>query len=130
MIGLDTNVLVRYITQDDAKQAARATQLIDSLSDESQGFVSLTVLVELSWVLERSYKVKKDQLFVILETVIRTRELVVEDSEVAHRALRRYWSSVSGFADALIVEQAREYGCGSIMTFDKGATSAGMALLD
>ncbi|APQ14685.1 hypothetical protein BJP27_24230 (plasmid) [Pseudomonas oryzihabitans] len=129
MIGLDTNVLVRYLMQDEPEQSERATQLIDNLTEESQGFISTTVLVELCWVLERAYKVSRESLIATLDLLLRARELLVQDSAVAHRALRRFQASTCGFSDCLIVEQAREYGCGSIMTFDKGATTAGMALL-
>lgn len=55
MIGLDTNVLVRYIMQDDTKQSAKATQLIESLTSDEPGFIAMVSVVELYWVLTSSY---------------------------------------------------------------------------
>ena len=78
MIGLDTNVLVRYVTQDDPVQSAKASNLIESLTVVSPGFVSLVSVVELVWVLQSCYQCTKTQLVAVLETLLRTRELIIE----------------------------------------------------
>ena len=71
MIGLDTNVLVRYIMQDETRQAASATRLIESLSVESQGFVPLVSVVELAWVLTAAYELDRGQLVQAFESLLR-----------------------------------------------------------
>ena len=75
MIGLDTNVVIRYIAQDDPVQSQKATRLIESLSSDVPGYIPLVALVEIVWVLEESYGLTKKELIVILETLLRTKEL-------------------------------------------------------
>ena len=82
MIGLDTNVLVRYVTQDDPVQSAKASQLIESLTAASPGFVSLVTLTELVWVLQSCYQSAKSEVVMVLETLLHTRELTVEHADI------------------------------------------------
>ena len=102
MIGLDTNVLVRYLMQDDAAQAAKASRLIERCSAEEPGFIAMVVLVELVWVLESSYGIERARIAAALELLLRTRELRVEQAETAWHAVRMYRDSRADFADALI----------------------------
>lgn len=102
MIGLDTNVLVRYVTQDDPVQSPKASRLIESLTTASPGFVSLVSVVELVWVLQSSYQSAKSEVVAVLETLLRTRELTVEHPDVIWQALRRFTSTRADFADCLI----------------------------
>jgi predicted nucleic-acid-binding protein len=130
MIGLDTNVLVRYIMQDDAKQAPQATRLVESLSAEAPGFLPLVAVVELAWVLSSAYDLDRAQLVEAFEGVLRTKELVIERAEVVWKALRAFRSVNADFADCLIAHSAASAGCEKTMTFDRGAAkSAGMTLL-
>lgn len=130
MIGLDTNVLVRYIMQDDARQAPLATRLLESLSSESPGFVPLVSVVELGWVLSSAYELSRAQLADAFEGLLRTSEIVVERSETVWKALRLFQGSNADFADCLIERSAASAGCERTMTFDRGAAkSCGMALL-
>lgn len=130
MIGLDTNVLVRYIAQDDIKQSARATELMNSLSAENPGFVSQIALVELVWVLENCYKSTKAEVVAILETLLRTRELLVENAEVAIQALNVFAQSKADFSDCLMERASRHAGCEYSVSFDKSAVkSAGFKSL-
>jgi predicted nucleic-acid-binding protein len=130
MIGLDTNVLVRYIMQDDAKQAPLATRLVESLSAEAPGFLPLVAVVELAWVLSSAYDLDRAQLVEAFEGVLRTKELVIERAEVVWKALRAFRSVNADFADCLIAHSAASAGCEKTMTFDRGAAkSAGMTLL-
>lgn len=130
MIGLDTNVLARYVMQDDARQSPRATRLIDSLSAEAPGFVPVVTLVELVRVLTGSYGLSRVQVATVLETLLRSKELVIDRAEPVAQALRRYAMSGADFADALIERIASAAGCASTMTFDTGATkAAGMTLV-
>lgn len=130
MIGLDTNVLVRYLTQDDAAQAVLATRLVESMSKEQPGFVSLLVLVELVWVLESCYSADGDKIATVVETMLRTDGLVVARAKVVWQALRQFRRKAGDFADTLIAQLAQDAGCTSVQTFDKGAAGrAGMTLL-
>lgn len=130
MIGLDTNVVIRYIAQDDPVQSQKATRLIESLSSDVPGYIPLVALVEIVWVLEESYGLTKKELIVILETLLRTKELVVERAEVVARALGVFLASRAGFSDCLIERCAQAAKCEYTLTFDKAAAkSAGMRLL-
>lgn len=130
MIGLDTNVLVRYIMQDDARQASLATRLIESLSAESPGFVPLVSVVELGWVLSSAYELGRNQLVAAIEGLLRTKELVVERAEIVWKALRLVQGTNADLADCLISCSAAAAGCPKTMTFDRGAAkSGGMTLI-
>jgi predicted nucleic-acid-binding protein len=130
MIGLDTNILVRYLTHDDAAQAAAAVKVIDSLSPGAPGFLSLIVVVELVWVLEVSYRLKKNEIERALETLLRSKELVIERAELVWQAVRKFHVSRVDFADCLIERCGNAAKCEYTVTFDKiAATTAGMKLL-
>lgn len=130
MIGLDTNVLVRYLTQDDPKQAPLATQLIESLSAEAPGFVSHVVLVETVWVLEACYGANAVRIATVMETLLNVESIVVDEAEVVWRALRQFKQRGGDFADGLVSALARRAGCETIYSFDRGAAKRfGMTLL-
>jgi predicted nucleic-acid-binding protein len=130
MTGLDTNVLVRYIMQDDAKQAAQATALVESLSTEAPGFVPTVALVELAWVLSSCFELSREQLADALEALMRTKEIVVERADTAWRAVRAFRGGSADFADCLIERSAAAAGCSKTVTFDRAAAkSAGMTLV-
>ena len=130
MIGIDTNVLVRYIAQDHASQSALATRLIENdCSAVAPGYISLVVLVELVWVSESCYGAARADVVEIVRRLLSIRQLVVQDAEVVWKALRRFESSKADFADALVEELALVAGCSAVMTFDKAAAKAGMTLL-
>lgn len=128
MIGLDTNVLVRYVMQDDPRQSARATRLIESLTAEEPGFVPIVALVELVWVLSGSYGLDRGQVSAALEGLLRSKELSIDRAEQVKQALGRYSRAGADFADALIERMAASAGCTATLTFDAGAVkAAGMA---
>jgi predicted nucleic-acid-binding protein len=130
MIGLDTNVLVRYIMQDDAKQSPKATRLIESLTPEQPGFVPLVAVVELVWVLSASYALSRAQVAQALELLLRGKELIVEKADGVLLAVRRFQAGEADFADCLIQASASAAGCSATMTFDAGAVkAAGMTLV-
>lgn len=131
MIGLDTNVIVRFLTQDDEAQSARATRVFSRLTQEAPGFVSLVVLVELSWVLTRAYRTTRDGLAETIEGLLRSAEIRIENAEAAWRALGVFQHSRAvDFADALIAEIAALAGATETVTFDRrAADEAGMRLI-
>ena len=130
MTGIDTNILVRYITQDDPLQSALATTLFErDLSSDRPGFVTLVSLCELVWVLEECYDTRKEKIVDILKNVLTSRSLRVEQEDVAWRALRRYGKGGGDFSDHLISETSREAGCKTVLTFDKKAARSQTMLL-
>jgi predicted nucleic-acid-binding protein len=130
MTGLDTNVLVRYIMQDDAKQSPKATKLVESLTVDEPGFVSIVSMVELGWVLSSAYGLKREQLGLAFEALLRTKEIVVDRADHVLKALRVFNASSADFADCLIERGALAAGCARTMTFDVAAAkTAGMTLI-
>jgi predicted nucleic-acid-binding protein len=130
VIGVDTNVLVRYLAQDDATQSPIASRIIDALTADAPGYISMVVLVETVWVLSRTYRMPRARIAEIVETLLRARELVVEAVETAYLALATYQTTTADFSDALIAHAARLAGCSETVTFDKAAAAtAGMRLL-
>lgn len=133
MIGLDTNVLVRYLAQDDAHQSALATRLIENdLTAAKPGFVSLVVLVELCWVLKRLYRATELELLQTVADILGSSLFQVESRAVVQATVvrMRALKTKGGFTDSLIVAVAETHGCSHTVSFDKGAVrSAEMRLL-
>jgi predicted nucleic-acid-binding protein len=129
MIGLDTNVLVRFFVQDDAIQARQVDTLMQSLSPESPAFVSSAVLAELAWVLRR-YGVDKAQLCKHLNTLLDSPEIIIESDAALRQAIPHFALEGGDFADRLIERICSVAGCSRTLTFDvKAAKSSGMELL-
>lgn len=129
MIGLDTNVLVRYAVRDDARQTALADQLFDAFDSESPGYLSHIVLVETWWVLRRAYGFAAEQCRAFLAVIVDVRGIHVEDSDLVRTALQRT-ANGADFADALLTVRAEASGAEPTMTFDRRAVrDAGMTLL-
>lgn len=130
MIGLDTNVLVRFIAQDDVRQSPVATALIEKLDSQTPGFVTLVSLVELVWVMQSCYSATKPEIVAILDKLLRTQELVIENAETVFKAINLFSISKADFADCLIERSANAAGCTHTVTFDASAAkSAGMQRL-
>lgn len=88
MIGLDTNILVRYITQDDPEQAEQANRIIEEMcSRQSPGRISQIALYELVWVLYRAYGYSKQQVISVIDQILVTAELEVEHEDLALKSL-------------------------------------------
>ena len=122
MIGLDTNVLVRYIVQDGPEQAKAAERLIEGrCTAESPGFVGVPVLVELVWVLTAAYRCERPVVASVIRQLLRTAEFLVEDREAAWSALREFEGGGRDFADCLIGHRNRARGCDRTYTFDRAA---------
>lgn len=121
MIGLDTNVLVRYIAQDDPRQSLLATGLIESLTVETRGYVSIVSMVELASVLTDCYALTKAELCAVLETLLRTKEIIVAHADTEWQALRLFKGGKADFADCLIERFGNAAGCEYTSTFDRDA---------
>ena len=129
MIGLDTNILIRYLTQDDELQSEIATRFIEKeLNIENQGFVSLIVLVEIVWVLMRCYGQTKSDLHPVINQLLTTKQFQIEQTDNAFKALRLWQQANGDFSDALIAVLAQDNDCAYTLTFDKKAVSLGMRL--
>ncbi len=131
MIGLDTNVLVRYIAQDDSKQSPKATRLIEALTVDAPGYVSIVSVVELVWVLKGCYALTRSEISEVLETLLRTKEIIVAHADTIWKALRLFKEGKADFADCLIERSANEAGCNYTTTFDRDAAKhSGMKLIE
>jgi len=122
VIGLDTNVLVRYLVQDDPRQSALATRFIErSLSTDSPGFVSAIVLCEIAWVLAECYGADRKRVREVVEGLLATKQLVIEQAEVVWKALRSWEGVTADFSDALIGQIVTAHGGDRTVTFDRAA---------
>lgn len=127
---MDTNIIIRYLTQDDKGQSEEATRIIENkLSCDNQGFISLVVLVEIIWVLARCYGQTKSELLLIINKLLTTKQFRVEQLDNALRALHKWQQAKGDFSDALITVLAQDKGCIHTLTFDKKAVSLGMKLV-
>lgn len=119
MTGLDTNVLVRYITRDDPSQYRAAKAFLESTcTPEQPGYVNAIVLCELVWVLKGAYDASKEEIIRVLDQILRTRQLQVQHRDQVRAALESYKHSTSDFADCLIGQLNENAGCTSTVTFD------------
>jgi predicted nucleic-acid-binding protein len=123
MIGLDTNVLVRYLAQDDLAQSPRATELIERrLTEDNPGFISVVAMTETVWVLERAYRLSNVRIAEVIERLLQTAVLVVENEAEVFAAMTVLQESSGSFADALIGELGDRAGCSVTLTFDQKAS--------
>jgi predicted nucleic-acid-binding protein len=130
MTGLDANVVIRFLIQDDARQTAAAVKVVNSLSPESPGFLSLLVVAEIVWVLTISYGFTRKEIEVAVEGLLRSKELIIEHAEIIVQALGKFKRGPADFADCLIERCGHAAGCQQTLTFDKKAVAgAGMRLL-
>jgi predicted nucleic-acid-binding protein len=127
MIALDTNVVLRFLTQDDPIQSPQATALFSGLTADGPAYLCREVLIEVVWVLERAYGFSRSEIAAAIEGLLAARELVVEASERIALAIERYRQGGAGFSDKMISLAARDANCPEIYSFDrKAVTQAGM----
>lgn len=123
MIGLDTNVVVRYLVQDEPDQSATASMVIDALTEKDPGFLSLVTVVELYWVLRRAYKLSTARCAELVEGLLDARELRVGQDSIVRAALTASHGGLD-FPDAVIAELGRVAGCEHTVTFDQRAAQS------
>jgi predicted nucleic-acid-binding protein len=122
MIGIDTNVLVRFLVEDDHAQFERAQKLIKRQASEGEGVsINLLVLLETEWVLRSRYDLSKNEIADALSGLLDSTEVRVEDEATVERALFVWKDSAAEFADCLIGERYRELGCHATASFDTRA---------
>jgi predicted nucleic-acid-binding protein len=122
MIGLDTNVLIRYLTQDDPVQSAKATEVIERrLTPENPGFVSVVAMVETVWVLDRAYFLTAKEISTAVERLLQVEVLAIENEQEVFTAVVALKQGRGSFSDALIAELGVRAGCARTLTFDQKA---------
>ncbi len=130
MIGLDTNVIIRYVVQDDKRQAKMATELIERLTEDSPGFLTLVCLTEIVWVLESAYAYDHLEIVALLTKLLQISVLKIERQAVVAAALRVFKDGKADFADCLIERVSGNAGCEKTLTFDVTASkTANMVLI-
>lgn len=131
MIGIDTNILLRLVCQDDDTQSRLATEWVRRLTPDEPGFINGAVLLEFIWTARRRLKMSREELKLILSGLLDSDNLVMEDENVIELALDEMDRSTEEFADIYIALKNRELGCRTTMTLDKKAAERvpGMELL-
>ena len=130
MIGLDTNVLVRFLVQDDADQARRAAACIARLTEAEPGYVAREVVLELVWVLSKAYQYNRAQITSALQGLMAAVEIEVEDSAVVGAVVELYANRGYDFADLMIRQVGLVRGAQQMVTFDEQAAQLdGVTLL-
>jgi predicted nucleic-acid-binding protein len=120
MIGLDTNVLVRFLVDDDEEQCRRATRRIeDAIERKEDLFISDIVMCETVWVLTSAYRFSRAEVTEVLSRLLRAKQVAFSSSDRLARTLDAFRNGTGDFADYLIREHAAAAGCTTVMTFDK-----------
>ena len=122
MIGLDTNVLLRYLAQDDPTHSPRATEIVErSLTVQEPGFVNLVSILEVVWVLKSLFKRSRQQIADDIEMLLAADTLEVQNEQEVYTAVVSLRNGIGTFEDALIGSLGAWRGCSATLTFDEGA---------
>jgi predicted nucleic-acid-binding protein len=122
MIGLDTNVLIRFIVYDDPIQRAKADKfIIENISMDNPGYINAVVLCEVVWVLKKAYHNNKQVILSILQQLLNTRELIIEQSDAARQAVDFFETGEADFSDYYMAAMNRLAGCKYTATFNRYA---------
>lgn len=132
MLALDTNVLVRFLVNDDRRQSEQAAELIrEAVTKGAPLFIPDIVLAETVWVLGRSYKFTKNEIANVIERILCTKELRFSSPGLIRSALKSYIHGQGGFSDYFIKEQSFAEGCDRVVTFDQALkASDGFVVID
>lgn len=120
MIAVDTNILVRFLVEDDREQTTLAAAIIErALAREERLFVAQIVLCELVWVLTHAYRFRRADVLNVLQQLRRGAQITLEGPDEVRRAIESYASGQGDFPDYLIAERAMTNGCSMVVTFDR-----------
>lgn len=123
MLGIDTNVLVRFLVRDDETQFEKARRLIKrEVAAGRRVFINQLVLLETEWVLRSRYAVSKNQIIEIFSGLLNSTDVKFEDESVIEEAVFIWKEAVADFADCLIGAKNRRLGCRAMATFDARAS--------
>jgi len=128
MIGLDTNIVLRAILNDDSVQSPLAQSCLQNLDEQSRGYISLGVILEIYWVFDRRYKLTRQEIGETFGSLLKVRWLEFESFDALVRALDRYKNTNIDLSDALIGEHNVSKGCSVTLTFDKSAAKASSSM--
>jgi predicted nucleic-acid-binding protein len=124
VIGLDTNILVRYFTQDDAGQAEKVSKFLKEKTARGESFfINSIVLCELIWVLEFAYDYPKSVIIGVVEKILATKQFEIEQSELVWAALEDFKKSKADFSDLLIGRKNGAANCEVTVSLDGGLRS-------
>lgn len=119
MKGLDTNILIRYLTQDDPILSPKANRIVEEqLSERNPGYVSLVVIAETAWVLHKKYAAQREEIADAIERILTIDSLLVQNEQQVYQAVIGVRAGEGTFADALICALHAAVGCSSTLTFD------------
>src|SRR5258708_25958544 len=122
MIGFDTNILIRYLTQEYTIQSAKATEILERrLTPKNPGFVSVVAMVESVWVLDRAYGLPAQEIATAVERLLQVEVLAIENEQEVFTAMVELKQGRGSFSDALILELGARAGCTRTLTFDQNA---------
>ena len=121
MIGLDTNILLRAVTKDDAIQSPVARRLLQKLTKQTPGYINIIVLSEFAWTLDRRYAYSRAQIGEAIESLLASTSYAFAERDAVNRALTRAEEQALDFPDSLLCELNIVAGCTTTMTFDKKA---------
>ena len=131
MIGLDTNILARFLLQDDRLQSPKADAIMGSLTVEDPGWVGVAALLELVWVLGNKNRFDRMAIASVLDQILSREEIAIEQPDCVQNALLLFRKGNADFADCLIASSAKAVGCSRTITFDrKAARATGMQLIE
>jgi len=130
MLGLDTNVVLRYLVRDDEAAFQISQRLLHSIAMSGDTvMIGTPVLLECEWVLRSRYKLPKNQITSLFDGLLSAREVVFDDEAVVETALKNWKGSAADFAECVIVAHYLKAGCGTVATFDKKASVLPGAML-
>jgi len=130
VIGLDTNILVRFFAKDDPQQSPKAKALLGTLTFPEPGWIGVAAILELVWVMNSTYRIGRSGIAGMLSQLLSRKEIVIEQSEAVESALHLYRKGNADFADCLIASSAQAAGCSRTVTVDrKAARDTGMQLI-
>lgn len=126
MTGIDTNLLVRYITQDGPEAKVVSTHLEAVCTQKSPGFIPLICMCELVWVLDRAYRYSRGDIAAIVARVLETDSFEVESSDLAWKALSEYRTGPADYSDYLIAQVAKKHDAVPVYTLDRKAARSSL----
>lgn len=122
MLALDTNVIVRYIAQDDPVQSAAATRIFeDIISDKNHGFITSIALCETLWVLSRAYGQSRSKLVEVIEALLKADNLELEHRDLVWSAKEDFRNGNADFSDYLLARIGKAQGASTTLSFDRNA---------
>jgi predicted nucleic-acid-binding protein len=121
MIGLDTNILLRLVLQDNPDEGLKARRLVESLDTDNPGFINTLVLAEFVWTLQGRIGLSREQTAAAVSGLLNSADIIFEQEELVEHVLDVATKSKANFADLMIALKNEAAGCTKTMSFDKPA---------